>query len=105
MYDMTKLKTRYFDTKLRNGKILNIEPPKLKVLKKIAALSEVKDTENISEKDINNLVEAVSLAISKNKQNFKISAEYIEDNYDIDEIVDLLNNYFEWVNNIQNSKN
>lgn len=42
MYDMTKLKTRYFDIKLKNGKILNIEPPKLKVLKKIAALSEVK---------------------------------------------------------------
>ena len=42
MYDMTKLKTRYFDIKLKN-----IEPPKLKVLKKIAALSEVKNTEEL----------------------------------------------------------
>jgi len=24
MYDMTKLKTRYFDIKLKNGKILNV---------------------------------------------------------------------------------
>ena len=105
MYDMTKLKTRYFDAKLKNGKILNIEPPKLKVLKKIAALSEIKDSENISESDINNLTEAISLALSKNRQNFKISTEYIEDNYGIDEIMDLLSNYFEWVNGIQNSKN
>lgn len=105
MYDMTKLKTRYFDIKLKNGKILNIEPPKLKVLKKIAALSEVKNTEELGEKDISKLTEAVSLALSKNRQNFKISTEQVEDNYDIDEIVDLLNNYFEWVNSIQNSKN
>ena len=105
MYDMTKLKKRYFDIKLKNGKILNIEPPKLKVLKKIAALSEVKDTENLGENDINNLMEAISLALSKNKQNVKISVEQVENNYDIDEIVDLLKAYFEWVNSIQNSKN
>lgn len=105
MYDMTKIQTRYFDIKLKTGKILNIEPPKLKVLKKIAALSEVKNTEELGEKDINNLTEAVALALSKNKQNFKVSIENVEDNYDIDEIVDLLNNYFEWVNNIQNQKN
>ena len=92
MYDMTKLKTRYFDIKLRTGKILNIEPPKLKVLKKIAALSEVKDTDDLGEKDIENLTEAVAL-------------EQVEDNYDIDEIMDLLDNYFKWVNSIQNSKN
>ena len=46
MYDMTKLKTRYFDIKLKNRKILNLEPPKLKVLRKIASLSEVKTSEN-----------------------------------------------------------
>lgn len=105
MYDMAKLKTRYFDIKLRTGKILNIEPPKLKVLKKIAALSEVKNTEELGEKDIENLTEAVALALSKNRQNFKITRDQVENEYDIDEIMDLLNNYFDWVNSIQNSKN
>lgn len=105
MYDMTKLKTRYFDIKLKSGKILNVEPPKLKVLKKVAALSEIKDTDNLGEKDIENLTVAVSIALSKNRQNFKITIEQVEENYDIDEIVDLLNNYFDWVNSIQNSKN
>lgn len=105
MYDMTKLKTRYFDIKLKSGKILNVEPPKLKVLKKVAALSEIKDTDNLGEKDIENLTAAVSIALSKNRQNFKITSEQVEENYDIDEIVDLLNNYFDWVNSIQNSKN
>lgn len=105
MYDMTKFKPRYFDTKLKNGKILNVEPPKMKILKKIAALSEVKDTENLSESDINNLTEALSLALSKNKQNYKVSATKIEEEYDILEVADFLNAYFNWVNSIQESKN
>ena len=105
MYDMTKLKTRYFDIKLRNGKVLNVEPPKMKVLKKIATLSEVKNGEELNETDINNLTEAVSLALSKNRQNYKISPDKVDDDYNIDEIVDLLENYFNWVNTIQNSKN
>ena len=102
---MTKFKPRYFDTKLRNGKFLNVEPPKMKILKKIAALSEVKDTENLSESDINNLIEALSLALSKNKQNYKVSVTQIEEEYDILEVVDFLDAYFNWVNSIQESKN
>lgn len=105
MYDMTRLQTRYFDTKLKNGKILNIEPPKLKVLKKIAALSNIKNTEELSENDIDNLIEAISLALSKNKQNYKVSVDFVEENYDIDEIMDFMNNYFGWVEEIQKSKN
>lgn len=105
MYDMTKLKTRYFDIKLKNGKILNIEPPKLKVLRKIASLSEVKTTGELTENDMKNLTEAVSLSLSKNKQNYKVTMDKVEDNFDIDEMVDFMQNYFDWVNSIQNSKN
>ncbi len=105
MYDMTKFKTRYFTIKFKNGRVLDLEPPKMKVLKKVAALSEVKNNEELSEKDIANLTEAVSIAISKNKQNYRISPEKVEEEFDILEIVDLLDNYFGWVNSIQNSKN
>lgn len=105
MYDMTKFKPRYFTMKLKNNRILDLEPPKMKILKRIASLSEVKNNDELSEKDINNLTEAVSLALSKNKQGYKISQDKVDDEYDILEIVDFLNYYFEWVNSIQNSKN
>lgn len=105
MYDMTKFKPRYFNMKLKNGKVIDIEPPKMKILKKIANLSEVKNNEELSEQDIANLTEAVALAFNKNRQGYKITAEKVEDEYDILEIVDFLNAYFDWVNKIQNSKN
>lgn len=105
MYDMTKFRTRYFNMKLKNGRIIDIEPPKMKVLKKISALSETKDSEDLSENDIANLTEAVALALNKNKQGYKVTANNVEEDYDILEIVDFLTAYFKWVNSIQNSKN
>ena len=77
----------------------------MKILKKIASLSEIKDNNNLTEEDISKLTEAVALAFNKNRQNYKITAEKVEDEYDILEIVDFLDNYFNWINSIQNQKN
>lgn len=103
MFDMTQYIPRYFKTKLKNGKIIEVEPPKLKVLKKILKLSNVK--EEMSEKDFDNIILATSMALSKNKQNYQVTSQFLEDNHDIDELQDLLVNYFNWVDEIQNSKN
>ena len=105
MYDMSKLKIRYFTMKLKNNKVIELEPPKMKVLKKIATLSKVSNDGELSDENITNLTEAVSLALSKNKQNYKVSSEKVDEEYDIFEILDFLTNYFEWVNNTQNQKN
>lgn len=103
MFDMTQYIPRYFKIKLKNGKTLEVEPPKLKILKKILKLSNVKD--NMTEKDFDNIILAVSMAISKNKQNYKVKTDWLEDNHNIDELQDLLINYFNWVDEIENSKN
>lgn len=105
MYDMTKLKTRYFNIKLKNNKIIDIEPPKMKILNKIAALSDIKDNKELSKTDISNLIEAVCLALNKNRQGYKITANQIEEEYNVLEIIDFLSAYFDWVKSIQNIKN
>lgn len=104
MYDMTQYIPRYFKTKLKNGKVLDVEPPKLKVLKKILTLSNIKDDE-LSEKDFGNIILATSMALSKNKQNYEVKTEWLEENHNIDELQDLLINYFNWVDEIRNQKN
>ena len=105
MYDMTQYIPRYYEMKFKNGVVLNLEPPKIKMLKRIASLSKVEDTNNITEEDINHLTEAMSIALSKNKQKYTVSVDKIEDEFDIVEVMDFLQNYIEWVNEIQNSKN
>ena len=105
MYDMTKLKTRYFNMKLKNGKIIDIEPPRLKILRKIATLSKTKVNEELTESDVKNLIEATALALNKNRQEYRITAETIEEYYNIEDVMDFLNNYFDWINETQNLKN
>lgn len=103
MFDMTKYIPRYFKTRLKNNKIIEVEPPKLKVLKKILKLGKVNN--NISEKDFSDIILATSMALSKNKQNYKVTEEWLEENHNIEELQELLTNYFNWVDEIQNSKN
>ena len=45
------------------------------------------------------------MALSKNKQNYQVKTEWLEENHNIDELQDLLINYFNWVDEIENSKN
>lgn len=104
MFDMTTLKVRYFQLKLRNGLRLDVEPPQIKSIKKIMKLSKV-DTENINEEDFNGLAEGLSIALSKNKQKKKITIDFIEENFNIEEVQELLTRYFDWVDKVKTEKN
>lgn len=103
MYDMTKLVTRYFKVKLKNQKIIDVEPPKLKIFREISKLAKVVD--EFGEDEVNSLSKAVSLALSKNKQNYRVTTSQVEEWLNYDELYDLLVKYFTWVNEVTNSKN
>lgn len=105
MYDMSTLVKRYFSITLEDGRKLELEPPKLKVLKKISSLSKLTNDAELSVGDIENLSTAIALSLSKNKSNVKITSDEVEDLFDIDGMYDFLTNYFNWVSEIQNQKN
>jgi nitrate/nitrite-specific signal transduction histidine kinase len=111
MFDMNSINKRYWDVKLifdtdeKDGTgetsemFLSVECPKLKTLRKITELAKDK------EKLVENLCSAMSLALSKNKQCKQITADFIEEKFDIDDINALLTSYFEWVKGVKNSPN
>lgn len=110
MFDMTTLITRYFDVKLPNGLELNVQPPRMKVLKKILKLS--KDIQKIEAVDgeiggasLEALTEALSISLSVNKQKRKITVDDINDMMDLVQMMELFTAYFNWVGEINNSKN
>ncbi len=105
MYDMTKNVQRFWTIKLINGRTLNVEVPKLKVLKRISKLSTVADTNNMTEEDMCNLISALSIALSRNKEKYKISEEWVEENINIIDVQDILSAYFSWINELPNLKN
>lgn len=105
MYDMNTLVKRYFTITLEDGRKLELEPPKLKVLKKISQLSKLGNDAELTTEDIESLSTAISLSLSKNKSNVKITSDEVEEMFDIDGMYDFLTKYFGWVSEIQNSKN
>lgn len=105
MFDMSNLVKRYFPITLEDGRKLEIEPPKLKTLKKIAHLSKLTSGEELTEEDIESLSSAISLALSKNKTDVRITSDEVEEMFDINAMYDFLTKYFDWVGAIQNSKN
>lgn len=105
MFDMSNIVKNYFPITLEDGRKIEIEPPKLKTLKRIAHLSKLTNSAELTEEDIESLSSAISLALSKNKSNVKISSDEVEEMFDINSMYDFLTKYFGWVSEIQNSKN
>jgi hypothetical protein len=110
MFDISTIGKRYFGIKIEKELTdvetmqtitvdLDVEPPKLKVLKKITALAKVR-----SEDAFDDLTEALRLILSKNKTGTKVPEELIGE-LDFDEMNEILTRYFEWLAQSKNSPN
>jgi len=106
IFDINTVSKRYFTIKLNivedevaRELVLEVEPPKLKSLKKITSLSKVRDEDAIVD-----LSAAVGMILSKNKAKFKVPDELI-DELDLDEMNAILTAYFEWLSKEKTSKN
>ncbi|MBN1035766.1 hypothetical protein [Clostridium botulinum] len=107
MFDVKSVNSRYFEVKLsitnevgevENNIDVKVEPPKVKLLKRLTGLSKAK--ENTMEE----LTKCINLILNKNKENKKIPLEYIDD-MDFDEMSNLLTSYFEWLSQTKNLPN
>ena len=93
MLVLNRLPKRYFEVEL-NGKCLSLEPPTLKILKKIDA-AETTDQ----------LIEIASIILSANKERIHVTSEQIEDCVDLDGLILLITKYAEWVGDQKNDPN
>lgn len=87
MVDLNLVHGRYFNVKI--GEItLDIEPCKLKTIRRFTALAN-----NAGDED---LVEIAVSLLNKNKTKYVVSTEMVEE-LDIDQINYLLLEYFNWI--------
>ena len=105
MLDLSVYKSRYYEVKLDENTIINIEPPKRKQLKKILSLTKSINEQNLGESDIDNLYDAAEIALSKNKENKQFSTDDIENYLDLAALVAFFDGYYTWVMENVNQKN
>lgn len=107
MFDFSKIPKRYYVFILKNGRKLHIEPPKMKVLRKVWKLAKINpdDISSVDGSEMDDLIQAVVLILNKNTQNFKVTEDWVDDNMNLNEIQLFLFDFFNWVQGITNEKN
>jgi hypothetical protein len=107
MFNVSSINKRYFGLKLTvtddEGKEhsiqLEVEPPKLKTMKRLVAMGKT-----ASEDSMDELADTIHDILNKNKSGTKVPDEYI-DELDFDELIGIMTAYFEWLNQSKNDPN
>ncbi len=99
MLNLNELNIRTFDVKLKSGEVLHINPPKVKVLRK------TQDLLKKSDKDIELIVDATVMVLNSNSKKKVFDRKYVEENFDVNDIVKVLQGYLAWVAQIQKNPN
>ena len=95
MFDINAINKRYFNIKIGEV-ILDVEPPKIKSLKKIVSLSKNRNEDALSE--------AISLILSRNKTGYVVPDEMI-DELDMDQYNAILIEFFKWIGEVKSDPN
>lgn len=107
MLEISAISKRFFSVKItvtdesekEKSISLEIEPPKIKTLKKLIAVSK-----SSNEDAMDDLTEAVRKLLNKNKAKYEVPQDFIEA-LDFDQLQEVLNGYFDWLKESQNSPN
>lgn len=102
MLDLAAVRRRYFPVKF-NGRVLEVEPPKLKTLNKLVSISKAAgsgDQEAFAE-----MTPLISQLLSKNKKNIRISPATVEESLDTDAMIVLLSEFLSWIHQEKNDPN
>jgi hypothetical protein len=100
MFDINSVNVDHFKINLDNNEVIDINPPKIKVLKKIMALTKVTDETAINEVSI-----ALQMILNSNKQGKVFDDNYIDEKFTLQNMKEFLKEYFKWVSSIKNSPN
>lgn len=102
MLDLTAVRRRYFQVKF-NGRVLEVEPPKLKTLNKLVSIAKTAEHNELGA--FPEMTPLIAQLLSKNKKGIKISPAVVEDNLDSDEMLVLLTEFIAWINQEKNDPN
>lgn len=98
MFDLSTISKRYFNIKISEV-VLDVEPPKIKTLKRIMSLSKSRDASAIDD-----LTAAVVMVLSKNKTGYVVPEDLV-DELDLDQLNEILTAYFGWLVETKNLPN
>lgn len=104
MLDLTKFKKNYFDIKLPNGILLNVNTPTKSVYSAIINIQNEMSVKSEIEV-IADLYDLISVILSNNKQKKIISIQDVEDMLDFNMVQQILESYVGFISEVLSSPN
>ncbi len=106
--DFTKQKKEYLTVKLNDDKktVLMIGTPTKAILSEFIAMNEKIDENGGADAEaVNDLYDVCAKVMSFNKGGIKITADYLEDFFDIEDVMIFFNAYSEFMASVTKGKN
>lgn len=104
-FDFNKINRSIFKVTMKDGKKLLVKMPMKKTFEKITKLEDTDTDEMTVEDALDTLGEFCSEILSNNLQKTQIRTKYIVDNYNIEEMRELIASYMEFTKGVKADPN
>lgn len=104
-FDFNKVKRSFFRTTLKDGRKLIVKMPMKKTFERLAGMSE-QDTDSMTAGDaIDTMAGLCAGILSNNMTKEKVTADYIAEDYDLEEMEQFLKHFMSFCNQAKNDPN
>lgn len=107
-FDIRTLNLKDFKITLEDGLVLTLKSPKMKVMRKLMReanqIGNIGDTD-MSDDDFDAIISLVGMILNSNYEDKKLSNDYIEENFDANQIIEFTGKYMEWLTGLHKAKN
>ena len=106
-FNFNKIQRTFFNVELKDGRKLQVKMPMKKTFSKLSVLKDMQEDENTTIDDVmDTLAAVVAECLTHNLNGETVTAEYIVEDYDIEEMKAFIDEYYEkFVGGIQNDPN
>ncbi len=104
-FDFNKIKRSFFNVTLKDGRSLQVKMPKKKTFEKLQALQNIDENEVGIDDIMDTFAALCAESLSHNLNDEVVTAEYIADNYDIEEMTEFVKQFYVFVGGVTDDPN
>lgn len=104
-FDFNKIKRSFFNVTLKDGRNLQVKMPMKKTFDKLSALQNLDQNEVEIEDVVDTFGALCAETLSHNLNKETVTADYMVDNYDIEEMTEFIKQFYIFVGGVTNNPN
>ncbi len=104
-FDFNKIKRSFFNVTLKDGRKLQVKMPMKKTFDKLSALQNLDQNEVEIDDVVDTFGALCAETLSHNLNKETVTADYMVDNYDIEEMTEFIKQFYIFVGGVTNDPN